>query len=423
MRRGRHTERAGRTGAVASIKDVARKAGVSIASVSRVMNDRENVGKETRERVMAAVRSLRYVPHSGARSLITRRTSAVGVLLPDLFGEFFSEFIRGIDAGARRRGLQLLLSSVHGEGPEVAAAILTMRGRVDGLLIMSPHVETALLDQSIPATLPLVLVNSPLVDAPHPTLTIDSYRGARAMVRHLIGCGHTRIAHVAGPARNFDADQRLRGYRDEMARSLPDCEPLVLEGDFSERSGYRAGSRLADRLLGGDFSERAGSRLADRLLGGDFSERAGYRSGSRLAARLAVHPASTPPATDISSVGPRPALADWRPDAVFASNDMMAVGCLVAFREAGLRVPDDIAVAGFDDIPLAALVSPALTTARVHIAELGRRALDQLLLGIENPQRTRRAAQVFVPELVIRESCGAANLPERRLRRPPSRTS
>jgi LacI family transcriptional regulator len=444
MRRGRHTERAGRTGAVASIKDVARKAGVSIASVSRVMNDRENVGKETRERVMAAVRSLRYVPHSGARSLITRRTSAVGVLLPDLFGEFFSEFIRGIDAGARRRGLQLLLSSVHGEGPEVAAAILTMRGRVDGLLIMSPHVETALLDQSIPATLPLVLVNSPLVDAPHPTLTIDSYRGARAMVRHLIGCGHTRIAHIAGPVRNFDADQRLRGYRDEMARSLPDCEPLVLEGDFSERSGhragsrladrllggdfsersgYRAGSRLADRLLGGDFSERAGSRLADRLLGGDFSERAGYRSGSRLAARLAVHPASTPPATDISSVGPRPALADWRPDAVFASNDMMAVGCLVAFREAGLRVPDDIAVAGFDDIPLAALVSPALTTARVHIAELGRRALDQLLLGIENPQRTRRAAQVFVPELVIRESCGAANLPERRLRRPPSRTS
>ncbi len=363
MRRGRHTAGAGRTGAVASIKDVARKAGVSIASVSRVMNDRENVGKETRERVMAAVRSLRYVPHSGARSLITRRTSAIGVLLPDLFGEFFSEFIRGIDEGARRRGLQLLLSSVHGEGPEVAAAIRTMRGRVDGLLVMSPHVETALLEQTIPVTLPLVLVNSPLVDAPHPTLTIDSYRGARAMVRHLIGCGHTVIAHIAGPGRNFDADERLRGYRDEMARTLPDSEPLVLEGDFSERSGYRAGHQLSDR------------------------------------------PASS------------------RPDAVFASNDMMAVGCLVAFREAGLRVPDDIAVAGFDDIPLAALVSPALTTARVHIAEMGRRALEQLLLSIENPQRNRRAAQAFVPELVIRESCGAASPPERQLRRSPSRTS
>ncbi len=387
MRRGRHTESAGRAGAVASIKDVARKAGVSIASVSRVMNDRENVGKETRERVMAAVRSLRYVPHSGARSLITRRTNAIGVLLPDLFGEFFSEFIRGIDAGARRRGLQLLLSSVHGEGPEVAAAIRTMRGRVDGLLVMSPHVETALLDRNIPSALPLVLVNSPLVDAPHPTLTIDSYRGARAMVRHLVGCGHTRIAHVAGPGRNFDADERQRGYRDEMALSVPDSEPLVVEGDFSERSGHRAGQLLA--------------------------------------ARRPVHSASTSPAEDTPSVGPsgRPPLAADRPDAVFAANDMMAVGCMAAFREAGLRVPDDIALAGFDDIPLAALVSPALTTARVHIAELGRRALEQLLLGIENPQRTRRAAQAFVPELVIRESCGAANLPERRLRRPPPRTS
>lgn len=338
---------------------MARNAGVSIASVSRVMNDRENVGKETRERVMAAVRSLRYIPHSGARSLITRRTSAIGVLLPDLFGEFFSEFIRGIDAGARRRGLQLLLSSVHGEGPEVAAAIRTMRGRVDGLLVMSPHVETALLEQTVPGTLPLVLVNSPLVDAPHPTLTIDSYRGARAMVRHLIGCGHTRIAHIAGPGHNFDADERLRGYRDEMSSALPDGELLVLEGDFSERSGYRAGQRLSTS----------------------------------------------------------------RPEAVFASNDMMAVGCLVAFREAGLRVPEDIAVAGFDDIPLAALVSPALTTARVHIAEMGRRALEQLLLSIENPQRNRRAAQAFVPELVIRESCGAAGPPERQLRRSPSRTS
>jgi LacI family transcriptional regulator len=388
MRRGRHTASAGRAGAVASIKDVARKAGVSIASVSRVMNDRENVGTETRERVMAAVRSLRYVPHSGARSLITRRTSAIGVLLPDLFGEFFSEFIRGIDTGARRRGLQLLLSSVHGEGPEVAAAIRTMRGRVDGLLVMSPHVETALLEQTVPATLPLVLVNSPLVDAPHPTLTIDSYRGARAMVRHLVGCGHTRIAHIAGPGRNFDADQRLRGYRDEMARALPDSEPLVLEGDFSQRSGYRAGQRIA---------------------------------------RLPVSKSPTRDTTPATPPGRQPVtsspVATSRPDAVFASNDMMAVGCLVAFREAGLRVPDDVAVAGFDDIPLAALVSPALTTARVHIAEMGRRALEQLLLSIENPQRNRRAAQAFVPELVIRESCGAAGPPERQLRRPPSRTS
>jgi LacI family transcriptional regulator len=361
MGRARHTGGQGRHGSEASIKDVARKAGVSIASVSRVMNDHDNVRQETRERVLAAVRSLRYVPHIGARSLITQRTSVVGVLLPDLYGEFFSEIIRGIDAGARQRGLQLLLSSVHGDGAEVAAAIRTMRGRVDGLLVMSPHVDTALLDRNIPSTLPLVLINSPLVNAPHPTLTIDSYSGARAMVRHLVGCGHARIAHVAGPDHNFDSDERLRGYRDEMARSLPEIAPVVLKGDFSDRSGYEAGRRLTAR--------------------------------------------------------------DDRPDAVFAANDVMAVGCMVAFREAGLRVPDDVGLAGFDDIPLAALVSPALTTARVRIAELGRSALEQLLLSIDNPKRTRRVAQAFTPELVVRESCGAQKPQMRRRRRPAARVS
>jgi LacI family transcriptional regulator len=346
---------------VASIKDVARRAGVSIASVSRVMNDHDNVREETRERVLAAVRSLRYVPHVGARSLITQQTSAIGVLLPDLYGEFFSEIIRGIDDGARQHGLQLLLSSVHGDSAEVAAAIRTMRGRVDGLLVMSPHVDAALLDRNIPSTLPLVLINSPPVDTSHPTISIDSYSGARAMVRHLVGLGHRRIAHITGAERNFDSDERLRGYRDEMARSLPEVEPVVLRGDFTERSGQHAGQRLA-------------------------------------------------------------AQREW-PDAVFAANDVMAIGCLAAFRAAGVRVPDDIALAGFDDIPLAALVNPALTTARVRIAELGKSALDQLLLSIQNPKRTRPAAQAFVPELVVRESCGAANPPRRRLRRPPARVT
>jgi LacI family transcriptional regulator len=358
VRRERHTGRKGKIGQVAGIKDVAREAGVSIASVSRVMNEHDNVRAETRDRVMAAVRSLRYVPHVGARSLITQRTSAVGVLLPDLYGEFFSEFIRGVDAGAREHGLQLLLSSVHGEGAEVAAAIRTMRGRVDGLLIMSPHVDTALLDRNLPGTLPLVLINSPRVTS-HPTTTIDSYGGARAMVRHLVSCGHVRIAHIAGPEDNFDASERQRGYRDEMARSRPEIEPIVLQGDFGERSGHEAARQLAAR------SER--------------------------------------------------------PDAVFAANDVMAVGCLTAFREAGLRVPDDIAVAGFDDVPLAALVSPALTTARVRIADLGRAALEQLLLSIGNSRRTTRQARVFTPELVVRESCGAEKPPRPRRQRSPAR--
>ncbi|MDY7228819.1 LacI family DNA-binding transcriptional regulator [Hyalangium rubrum] len=351
--------RTAREGSQASIKDVARKARVSIASVSRVMNGHDTVGAETRKRVLAAVRSLHYVPHSGARSLATQRTNVVGVLLPDLHGEFFSELIRGIDAVARLRRLQLLLSSTHGDAAELAVAIRTMRGRVDGLLVMSPHVDAALLDKNLPSSLPIVLLNSPLEDARHSTLTIDSYRGARAMVRHLVGCGHRRIAHAAGPELNLDAQERLRGYRDEMASALPGVPPQVLPGDFSEKSGYLAGQRLA-------------------------------------------------------------AQPD-HPDAVFAANDVIAVGCMVAFREAGLRVPDDIAVAGFDDIPLASLVSPALTTVRVQIAALGRSSLEQLLLSIESPTRSRPVSRALVPEVVVRESCGAEKPPKRRSRRPAVR--
>jgi LacI family transcriptional regulator len=330
----------------ATIRDVAREAGVSVASVSRVINGHGNVREETRQRILAAVRSLRYVPHSGARSLITQRSNVIGVLLPDLYGEFFSEIIRGIDAAARERRLHLLVSSAHRDAAEAAAAIRAMRGRVDGLLIMPPYVDSGFLDKHLPGDLPIVLMNSPIQDGRHSSLSIDSYNGARAMVRHLVACGHRRIAHIAGPDDNFDSQERARGYRDELARLVPDAPPLVVQGDFTEKAGYSAGQRLS---APGD-----------------------------------------------------------RPDAVFAANDMMAVGCLVALNEAGVQVPRDMGLAGFDDIPLACFVRPALTTMRVRIVELGRSALEQMALTIERRQRTRSLAQMFLPELVIRVSCGGA---------------
>jgi LacI family transcriptional regulator len=328
----------------ATIRDVAREAGVSVASVSRVINGHGNVREETRQRILAAVRSLRYVPHSGARSLSTQRSNVIGVLLPDLYGEFFSELIRGIDAAARERRLHLLVSSAHRDAAEAAAAIRAMRGRVDGLLVMSPHVDSGFFDRHLPGDLPIVLMNSPIQDGRHSSLSIDSYNGARAMVQHLVTCGHRRIAHIAGPDDNFDSQERLRGYHDELARLVPDASPLVLQGDFTEKSGYAAGQRL--------------SAPCDR------------------------------------------------PDAVFAANDMMAVGCLVALNEAGVQIPRDVGLAGFDDIPLACFVRPALTTMRVRIVELGRGALEQMALTIERPRRARSLAQMFLPELVIRVSCG-----------------
>jgi LacI family transcriptional regulator len=327
-----------------TLTDVAREARVSVASVSRVVNGHTNVTPETRERILEVVARLRYVPHTAARSLITKRTHVIGVLLPDLYGGFFSELIRGIDAGARAHHLQVLLSSSHGDAAEMAAAIRAMRGRVEGLLILAPQLDATGLGELDTAT-PTVFMNSRVEGGASSSLAIDCYHGAREMVRHLVACGHRTIAHIAGPADNFDAHERERGYLDELAASLPDAHPNVIRGDFTEASGYAAG-----RSLG---VERR------------------------------------------------------RPAAVFAANDGMALGCLAAFDELGLAVPADIALAGFDDIPLAAFVRPALTTMRVRIAELGRGAVSRLADAIAHPQAAHAVTTLFRPDLVVRDSCGA----------------
>jgi LacI family transcriptional regulator len=304
-------------GDAVTIKDVARRANVSVATVSRALNGHHNVAAAVRERVLAIARELQYSPHHAARSLSSRRTHTIGVVLPDLHGEFFSELIRGIDGVARERGLHLLVSSCHGHPEEQGEALRAMRGRVDGLLVMSPFVDDAgFLRDCLTPALPTVFVNSPVAEPGHRVLGIDHYGGARTMMRHLVECGYRRIAFIAGPDDNADARERLRGYHDALA-DIPGATPWILPGDFEEGSGHHAGRQL----------------LA----------------------------------------------AAQRPDAVFAANDMMALGCLFAFSEAGLCVPDDIAVAGFDDIPLARYVHPALTTMRVDIADLGARALRALL--------------------------------------------
>lgn len=326
----------------ATIKDVARAAGVSVASVSRALNGRDNVTEDTRRRVLEAAARLRYTPNDAARSLITRRTRTVGAVLPDLYGEFFSELMRGMDAAARAHGLHLLVAGARGSAEETAGALRALSGRVDGLLVMSPHADAQLLGATLPAALPTVLMNTPVAGRRYRSLSIDNHGGARAMTRHLLGLGHRRIAFIAGPVGNFDAAERLRGYRDALGRARAGGETL-LQGDFSEESGYRAALRLRE--------------------------------------------------------------LERRPDAIFAANDTMAIGCLFGLGELGLRVPEDVALAGFDDIPTARYVTPPLSTVRVRIAELGTRALESLAAAIAAPQAAPRAERVGC-SLVIRRSCG-----------------
>lgn len=328
---------------MATVYDVAREANVSIATVSRVFNDNASVSAATREKVQRAAAKLNYMPHAGARNLMTRRTDTIGVILPDLHGQFFSEFVKGLDIAARGRDQHLLLSGSHDDAQEMAAALAAMRGRVDGVVVMSPLISTKALRTQVPQDMPIVIVNGDGEKAFCPTVSIDNFAGAVKMTEHLLEQGCRRIALISGPADNHDAQQRKCGYADAMTRHGAQDDVDIVVGDFFEESGYAAGLDLLSRKS--------------------------------------------------------------LPDAVFASNDAMAIGCLSALDDHGVAVPDDIAVAGFDDIPLARYVRPSLSTVGVPIAELGRKSFELIRAELETERADGYvAAVVLSPELVIRNS-------------------
>ncbi|MBU1674957.1 LacI family transcriptional regulator, partial [bacterium] len=226
---------------MSTIRDVARIAGVSIATVSRVFNGNAAVNEDKAQRVWTAASELDYWPNGAARSLTTSRSNTLGVLLPDLYGEFFSEVIRGIDQLARHEKYQTLISSSHANVEDVLTATRAMRGRIDGLIMMAPDNLTVEIIAKIRDHLPVILVNPPFAVDGCSSVSIASFSGARAAVAHLVGLGHREIAMVAGPAGNVDADERLRGYRRGLAEAgIEPRDELVVQGDFRESSGYLA---------------------------------------------------------------------------------------------------------------------------------------------------------------------------------------
>lgn len=331
---------------MATIRDVAREAGVSIATVSRVFNQSSLVRQDTCEHVRGVAARLDYWPNSAARSLITHRTSAIGVLLPDLYGEFFSEVIRGIDLAARREKYQVLVSSSHASAEMLVAAVRALRGRIDGLLVMAPDADATEAIQDFATRFPVVLLNPGPVSLPCASLSVANFDGAYAAVRHLAGLGHRRIATVLGPSGNADAEERRRGYHQALRDSgLVVAPELEIAGDFTESSGFVA----AEKLL---------------------------------------------------ALGPRPT-------AVFAANDYMAVGLLAALRDFGVSVPNDLAVCGFDDIAISQYLTPALTTVDVDACELGERAMLQLLPYARARRPAEVHHETLPTRVVVRASCGA----------------
>lgn len=328
-----------------TIRDVARAAGVSVATVSRVLNRKDTVTAETERHVREVIRRLEYVPHGGARSLTTRRTHVIGVVLPEMYGDFFSELIRGIDRVARPQGYHVLVSGSHSDPEETEAVLHALHGRVDGLVLMMPGPGAEPLARALPRNIPVILLNGP-PGSRHPTLSVDNRAGARLAVDHLLDLGHRRIALIGGPDGNADAAERRLGYREALAaRGIEPDPSLELAGDFREESGFAAAEELVRR---------------------------GSQGGA--------------------------------PTAVFAANDAMAIGCLAGLRAKGLQVPEDLSLVGFDDVPNARYLTPALTTVRVPIAEVGGRATERLLESVSEPEGGDGPHEVVAPTLSIRDS-------------------
>jgi LacI family transcriptional regulator len=334
-----------------TLEEIAKLAGVSRSTVSRVINDQPNVRQQVRERVWQIVRETGYQPHAAARSLVTRRTRIVGVLIPEavttLFTDpFFLHLLRGITHTCNSQRYQLILSLFNDPaGPEAVYRRVVRSCHLDGVVVASAREDDPLIARLGNDRVPFVLVGRHTDDCVS-YVDIDNIAAARMAVEHLIRLGHRRIGAITGPLNMTSGTDRLKGYRQALeAHRLPLEDALVVEGDFSEASG----SAAAHRLL----------------------------------------------ALSVS--------------AIFAASDSMAVGALKAVREAGLQVPHDVALVGFDDLPLASAVQPPLTTVRQPIERLGSMAADLLLNLLENPPDGQAPAHhiVLPTKLIVRDSCGA----------------
>jgi DNA-binding LacI/PurR family transcriptional regulator len=310
-----------------TLEEVGEVAGVSRATVSRVINNSPRVSPSAREAVERAIAKLGYSPNQAARSLVTRRTDAVALVVCEpeerVFSDpFFASVVRGIGTAAAEVDKNLVLLVLQGEVERERARRYLRPEHVDGALLMSLHGEDPLPRQLERAGVPTVLVGRPLGLSALPFVDADNRGGAREGVEHLISLGRQTIATIAGPANMCAGIDRFEGYRD------------ALEG---------AGLALRKGLVGQ----------------GDFFEESGHREMTRLLAR-------------------RPDI-----DAVFAASDLMAVGALRALRESGRSVPDDVAVIGFDDAPIASLTLPPLTTIRQPLDQMARAAADLLIRRAE----------------------------------------
>ncbi|WP_445524422.1 LacI family DNA-binding transcriptional regulator [Streptomyces cyslabdanicus] len=343
----------GRSGGRPTLEEVAARAGVGRGTVSRVINGSPRVSDATRAAVEAAVAELGYVPNTAARALAANRTDAIALVVPEpetrFFAEpYFSDMLRGVGAGLSDTEMQLLLIFAGSDQKRQRLAQYLAAHRVDGVLLVSVHADDPLPDMLAQLEIPAVISGPRSAGETLPSVDSDNYGGARSAVEHLLAHGCRTIAHITGHLDVYGAQRRVDGYREALRDAGQEVdELLVAQGDFTEGGGRRAMARLLEH---------------------------------------------------------RPDL-----DAVFAASDVTAAGARQVLREAGLRIPDDVALVGYDDSAIARHMDPPLTSVRQPIEEMGRAMIDLLLHEIADRRpavsRELERKQLVLPtELVVRTS-------------------
>lgn len=334
-----------------NLEDIAKEAGVSRSTVSRVVNNDVNVSRKTRQRVLAVIDKNRFIPNHAARTLVTQRSNIIGVVVPHTANVFFGDnsyfpmLLQGIaDATNHHNQNMLLWLAQTGESPEHFAQRIVRNRVYDGLIVASLAATDPLIDELHQLNTPFVMVERPLqCEERISYAAVDNIYGSQLATEHLIALGYQRIAHITGILNIGDGFDRLIGYQRALQNAQrPYLPELVCEAFFTYDSGYRAMRELLPQ----------------------------------------------------------------QPDAVFVACDASALGAIQALNEAGLRVPQDVAIVGFDDIDIATRSTPQLTTMRQPVQEKGREALALLLSILDQPKSAPR--RVILPtQLVIRDSCGA----------------
>lgn len=331
-----------------SIYDIAARAGVSVVTVSRVLNDYPSVREGNRQRVLSAMRELDYRPNAAARSLARRSTGSIGLIYPTFDDPFLSRLASSVEAALRSRGMFLLVCRAHDESElEDSVAIrLFQENRVDGILIMSPLRGDAYVLKLKRAAFPFVLLDQHGTALKAPSVTVDNFEGGYQATRALLAAGARTVAHIRGPDLYESSRERFAGYAKALAEAgIAVDARLVAQGDFTAASGVAA---LEGWIAGGPL-----------------------------------------------------------PEAIFAADDHTAIGVLACAREHGIRVPAELSVIGYDDHPLASILDRGISTVRQPAEEMGRRGVELLLEVIAG--RVQRSSTITLkPEVVLRDTVRAA---------------